>query len=82
VNHAVPREELTAAVNRLAQEIAAGAPIAVRLTKKAIYRGLRTDLDDMLDYESLQQSMTFATEDAHEGVSAILEKRTPHFSGR
>jgi enoyl-CoA hydratase/carnithine racemase len=36
----------------------------------------------MLDYESLQQGLTFKTADAGEGVRAVLEKRTPRFEGK
>jgi hypothetical protein len=36
----------------------------------------------MLDFEALQQSITFTTEDAREGVTAIMEKREPRFVGR
>jgi enoyl-CoA hydratase/carnithine racemase len=36
----------------------------------------------MLDYESLQQGITFQTEDVREGIRAIREKRAPRFAGR
>lgn len=82
VNRVVAPEDFQQAVGRLADEIAAAGPIAVRLVKKAIYRGIEHSLEDMLDYESLQQSLTFATEDAREGVMAMTEKRPPRFAGR
>ena len=58
------------------------APIAVRMTKKALYRGAEHSLDDMLDFEALQQGITFTTADAREGVLAVMEKRAPKFEGR
>jgi enoyl-CoA hydratase/carnithine racemase len=82
VNRVVAREDFQPAVAGLADEIASAGPIAVRLVKKAIYRGVEHSLDDMLDYESLQQSITFTTQDAREGVLAMMEKRPPRFSGR
>jgi len=82
VNRAVARPEFEAAVQSLAQEIAAAAPVAVRLVKKSVYRGVRHSLDDMLDYEALNQQMTFATADAREGVIALREKRAPRFEGK
>lgn len=82
VNQAVPREQFEQAVHALAQEIASAGPIAVRLVKKSIYRGTRHDLDDMLDYESLNQGLTLTTADAREGISAMMEKRTPKFEGK
>ena len=82
VSRTVPRADFDTAVQALAREIAAAAPIAVRMVKKAIYRGVEHSLEDMLDYESLNQSITFTTADAREGVTAILEKREPKFVGR
>ncbi len=82
VNRVVPDDSFASAVRHLAGEIAASGPVAVRLLKKAIYRGGGQSLEDMLDYESLQQAMTFKTEDAREGVRAVMEKRTPRFQGK
>jgi enoyl-CoA hydratase len=81
VSRTVPRDELPGAVGALAAEIASAAPIAVRMVKKAIYRGASHALDDMLDYEALQQGITFGTADAREGIAAFLEKRAPRFTG-
>jgi enoyl-CoA hydratase len=82
VNRVAPPEQFDAAVSALAQEIAAAGPIAVRLVKRAVYRGGHHTLEEMLDFESLQQSHTFTTADAREGVAAVMEKRTPRFVGR
>lgn len=82
VNRVVPRAEFDGAVRGLAGEIAAAAPVAVRLVKRAIYRGTGHTLEEMLDFESLQQAYTFGTADAREGVTAMLEKRPPRFVGR
>jgi enoyl-CoA hydratase/carnithine racemase len=77
----VAREQFDDTVLKLAREIAGCAPIAVRMTKKALYRGPEHSLDDMLDFEALQQGITFQTADAREGVLAVMEKRTPKFRG-
>jgi enoyl-CoA hydratase len=82
LNRVVSREEFPAAVESVSKEIASAAPIAVRMVKKAIYRGTEHSLDDMLDYESLQQSITFTTDDAREGIKAVMEKRAPKFKGK
>ncbi len=82
VNRVAPREDFAARVQAFASEVAAAAPIAVRMVKKSIYRGVEHNLEEMLDYESLNQGMTFTTADAREGVTAILEKREPIFQGR
>lgn len=82
VNRVVPRAEFDGAVQALAREIAAAAPLAVRMVKKSIYRGTQHTLEEMLDYESLNQANTFMTADAREGVTAVMEKREPKFLGR
>jgi enoyl-CoA hydratase/carnithine racemase len=82
VNRVVARAEFDAVVYALAREIAGAAPLAVRLVKKSVYRGVRHTLDDMLDYEGLNQQTTMASADAREGVTALLEKRAPRFEGK
>lgn len=82
INRAVAREQFEQAVRALAQEIASAGPFAVRLVKKSIYRGVHHTLDDMLDYESLNQGLTLATADAREGITAMVEKREPKFEGK
>jgi enoyl-CoA hydratase len=82
VNRAVADDLFAQTVHDLAAEIAAAGPLAVRMVKKSIYRGVEHSLDDMLDYESLQQGITFGTEDVREGIRAIREKREPRFAGR
>lgn len=82
VNRVVERARFAETVSTLAREIAACAPIALRMAKKAIYRGTEHTLDEMLDFESLQQSITFTTADAREGILAVMEKREPRFTGK
>ena len=82
VNRVVARPDFEAGVRELAREIAAAAPLAVRMVKKSLYRGGGHTLEEMLDYESLNQGITFGTADAREGVSAVIEKREPQFVGK
>jgi enoyl-CoA hydratase/carnithine racemase len=82
VNRVAARDEFEASVRAFAREVASAAPLAVRMVKKSIYRGMEHSLDDMLEYEALNQGLTFATADAREGIRAILEKREPRFVGK
>jgi len=82
VSRVVQREDLGRVARDLANEIATAGPVAVRLTKRAIYQGEGRTLEDALALESSQQVQTFATEDAKEGIRAIMEKRSPVFQGR
>ena len=75
VNKVVPQEELMAAAQKMASKIASNAPVAVRLSKKAINEGLQVDMDKAIVIEEHAFGDCFATEDQKEGMSAFLEKR-------
>lgn len=81
VNKVVPANELDSAVRGIAEKIAAKSPVAIRLAKAAINRGLRTNLETGLAYEKELYAMSQATEDKTEGIAAFLEKRKPVFRG-
>ncbi len=82
VNRVVNRDQLGETAREMATQIATSGPVAVRMAKRAIYQGMNHSLDDALELESLQQGITFTTEDAKEGIRAIMEKRDPIFIGR
>ena len=69
-------------VRHAAHAIAAGAPIATRLTKVALARGGHADYEAAREWEGLAQSVTLATTDLLEGLAAAREKRPPRFVGR
>lgn len=74
-------DALLPAAFALAQEIAANAPVAVRLAKQAVQRNLGS-LRDALERETAAQNICFETEDNREGLHAFLENRPPAFVGR
>lgn len=82
VNRVVPTGKALDEAMSLAREIAANAPIAVRLAKKALYKNDADLLDAAIEIESEYQAYTWTTEDAKEGVTAMTEKRTPKFQGK
>jgi enoyl-CoA hydratase/carnithine racemase len=67
--------------SRLAEVIASRGPIAVRLAKEAIWRGLAMDFEQALRFETDLTLLLQTTKDRAEGVRAFLEKRQPHFTG-
>jgi len=79
--------ELTApgrALNRareIAATIASRGPIATRLAKETIWRGLEMPLDQALRFETDLTLLLQTTKDRAEGVAAFLEKRQPRFTG-
>jgi enoyl-CoA hydratase/carnithine racemase len=78
----VPSGEELVAAGRLAQEIAAGAPLAVAATRATLRRGLGASVRTTMRHELARQTALAGTEDAREGVAAVLEGRAPHFVGR
>ena len=66
---------------RIAEVIASRGPIATRLGKEAIWRGLGQPLEQALRFETDLTLLLQTTKDRAEGVRAFLEKRTPNFTG-
>ena len=66
---------------RLAEEILANGPVAVRLAKEVMDRGVEVDLATGLALEREAFALAFATGDQKEGMKAFVEKRKPAFKG-
>jgi enoyl-CoA hydratase/carnithine racemase len=83
VNHAVEGgDAVLARAMELARDIASSAPVAVRMMKRTFYAGLGWDVRRGAMDEAFAQAVTVDTEDAREGMKALLEKRPPEFRGR
>ena len=82
LSRAVPAGEVLPEALALAREIASNAPLAVRATKAAIRRGLELSVREAARAEAYAQAETVATDDAREGIAALLGKRVPVFTGR
>lgn len=80
VNHVFEEEDFEANLAELAEEIAEKSPIALRMAKESINRGL--DLEGGLDFERIAGAFLFGTDDQEEGARAFLEDRDPEFEGR
>lgn len=79
-DHVVPGANLPAAAQELATGIAKGPPIAMRLTKRAIYRGLALNSDMAKDYTVLSRSLGMhVTQESREGFNSFNERRAPNF---
>lgn len=82
LNRAVATDEVVPVAMELARSIAEAAPLAVRATKRAIHRGLGLQIRDAARLEAYAQAETIGTDDAREGIEALLAKRDPQFTGR
>ncbi|MBE5859721.1 MAG: enoyl-CoA hydratase [Butyrivibrio sp.] len=75
VNAVYTQEELLPAAEKMANTIAANAPIAVRACKKAINEGLQLDIDKAIELEEKIFGDCFETEDQREGMANFLRKK-------
>jgi len=82
LNRLVPADRLEEETMALAQRIAQGPPIALRLDKMMIYKGLGTNLETALAFASACERITLHSQDHVEGVMAFAQKRQPVFRGK
>lgn len=75
VNKVVEQDQLLDEAKKLANAIMKNAPIAVKLCKQAINRGMQVDIDTAVTFESELFGECFSTEDQTEGMEAFVEKR-------
>jgi enoyl-CoA hydratase/3-hydroxyacyl-CoA dehydrogenase len=79
VNRVVPDHELFDTALNWAEKFARQAPVALEQIKRVSHAG---DLDEGIEAEKGGFLEAFASEDAREGISAFLGKRTPKFQGK
>ena len=82
VNHVVPAADLDGAAMAFAGRLAAGAPLALRYTKLSVNKLIKDALNVAFDTSTALELVTFRSEDHHEALAALREKRTPKFRGR
>jgi len=75
VNCVYAAEELMEQALKLANKIAANAPVAVRATKQAINEGVFTDIDTAYNIETELFAACFATMDQKNAMRAFVQKR-------
>jgi enoyl-CoA hydratase/carnithine racemase len=82
VNRVVPVDRYVTEALDLAAELAAAPPIALRLAKRAVLAADDAPLTAGLSLERRLYELSMATEDRHEGMTALLEHRGPNWRGR
>ncbi len=79
VNRVVQDHELFDTAVQWARKLAGQAPVALEQVKRVSHAG---DLDAGIEAEKGAFATAFASEDAREGISAFLQKRSPSWQGR
>jgi enoyl-CoA hydratase/carnithine racemase len=82
LNKLVPAADLEKETMDLARRIANGPPIAIRLAKLQVYKGLEMDLETAMKVAAACETITLTSEDHKEGVAAFREKRKPQYKGK
>ncbi|MGO4221771.1 enoyl-CoA hydratase/isomerase family protein [Lysobacter sp. TAF61] len=82
VNRVVAAAELEAETMKLAEQLAASAPLALRGVLDCVNVGGECGIEEGLEYETAQFGLMFSTADMREGTAAFLERRKPSFSGQ
>ncbi len=80
VSRVVPGDQLMDAAREMAARITVNPPMVVRMTKRLLREGQRMDLRSLLELSAPMQSLAHYTDEHHEAVSAMIEKRAPDFS--
>jgi len=82
VARVVAREAWMTEAERVARQVASRGPVAQRFAKEAVDRSFEGGLGAGLDFERKALHLTFASEDAHEGLAAFVEKREPRWQSK
>lgn len=78
----VPAERVVEAGVAVAGQIAAHGPLAVVAARAAVRRAEELPLAAALEYERQQLLLLLTTDDHVEGITALLDKRAPRFTGK
>jgi len=82
INRHVPADDLDAAAMHFAQLIASKSAYTLRIGKEAFYRQMDMELEDAYKMASDVMVENMLAADAHEGMTAFIEKRQPVWSDR
>src|SRR5207244_8521930 len=82
VTEVVPDAEFMPTVRAWADKLAEGPPIAIRLTKRMMYKQQAMDLENALEDAAMATLVTNYCDDVKEGTAEFHEKRKPQFKGK
>jgi methylglutaconyl-CoA hydratase len=82
VNHCVEAGDALITAEGIALSIVKNAPIALRMAKLAVDKGVGLDLAAGLEVEGICYGQVVGTDDRREGIASFVQKRKPVYKGR
>jgi enoyl-CoA hydratase/carnithine racemase len=82
ITRVVPAGDLDGEVKKVLASLTSKSPIGMRIGKQAFYAMANLPLQEALHFLSERLKEIVSTEDAKEGITAFIEKRQPHFTGK
>ena len=82
VNEVVDGNQLEVKTMELARKIASKSPLTVAIGKEAYYRQVELPLSEAYNYAKEVMVRNLEAHDAHEGITAFIEKRHPVWCGK
>lgn len=82
ITRVVADDQLNDEALALARQLAAGAPAALAATKRLLWSGIGQGVEAVMPEENSTQAVLSGMADAREGLTAVIEKRAPRFTGR
>lgn len=81
-NRIVPQDEMMESAMTWAKQLAAKAPLAMKITKQDLNHATSHTLAENVLFEAENQKLCLQSKDFGEGVEAFLTKRKPVFTGK
>ena len=78
----LPDDQLMPHTMAVAERLASGPTVAIRLMKRMVRQGAHSTFPEALAFAASCVGVVSATEDYREATAAFAEKRKPAFKGR
>ena len=82
INDYYSKPKLDKEVLKIAKIIASKSNLTIKIGKQAFYKQLEMPLRKAYTYTSKMMTLNMMSMDAHEGISAFLEKRKPKWKNK
>ena len=82
INDNFSKSKLDSEVLKVANKIASKSNLTIKIGKQAFYKQLEMPLRKAYTYTSRAMTLNMMSVDAHEGISAFLNKRKPKWKNK